>query len=329
MTTLVTGAAGHLGLTLVQQLLERGETVRALDLRPSEALRALPVEIIEADLTGPAALAAAFEGVGRVFHAATYISLRMDEWPRVEAVNVEGVRQIVRQCLAHHVGRLVHFSSIEALNMETGAVVTEDTPLVGPDFPVPYPRSKAMGQRIVTEAIRQGLNAVIVYPTGILGPNDYKLHASNQVPLRLRKGEPLAFADGGLDWVDVRDVAAGAIAASECAPAGSSYLLGNRYATLREIAAIIRELAHEPPPGRQIALRQVERLLPLIEGYARVTRQPPMVTRTMIYPLKHGGQVSHERAARELGYRPRPLEDTLADTLVWFDQLHADAPVAR
>lgn len=328
MTTLVTGAAGHLGLTLVQQLLGRGETVRALDLRPSEALRALPVEVVQADLTDPAALAAAFEGVTRVFHAATYISLRTDEWPLLEAVNVDGVRQVIQQCRAHNVERLVHFSSIEALNMETGTLVTEDTPLVSPDFPVPYPRSKAMGQRIVIEAIQQGLNAVIAYPTGILGPNDYKLHASNQVPLRLRKGEPLAFTDGGLDWVDVRDVAAGAISAAARAPAGSSYLLGNRYATLREVAEIISKLTGEAPPGRQIALRQVEWLLPLIQFYARLTGRPPMVTRTMIYPLKHGGQVSHKRAARDLGYRPRALEETLADTLAWFDQIQASAPRA-
>ncbi len=328
MTTLVTGAAGHLGLTLVQQLLARGDSVRALDLRPSDALRALPVEIVQADLADPAALAGAFEGVDLVFHTAAYISIRMDEWPRLEAVNVDGVRQIVQQCHAHHVQRLVHFSSIEALDMAAGELLTEDTPLVSPDFPIPYPRSKALGQRIVLEAIRDGLDAVIAYPTGILGPNDYAFHASNQVLLRLRQGQPLAVTDGGLDWVDVRDVAAGAIAAAERAPVGSSYLLGNRYATLAEILGIIRRLSGEPLPSRQISMRQVEWFLPLASLQARLTGKTAVVNRAMIYPLKHGGQVSHERATRELGYAPRPLEETIADTLAWFEQVKAYAPVA-
>lgn len=328
MTTLVTGAAGHLGLTLVKMLLERGETVRALDLRPTDPLRALPVEIIQADLTDPAALSAAFAGVERVFHTAAYISLRMDEWPRLEAVNVEGVRQIVAQCRAHQVQRLVHFSSIEALNLEGSGPVTEETPLVAPDFALPYGRSKALGQRIVLDAIGGGLNAVIAYPTGIFGPNDYAFRASNQALLRLRKGEPLAMVDAGLDWVDVRDVAAGAIAAAERAPAGASYLLGNRYATIHELLGMIRQITGEALPSRPITLRQVEWFLPLASLQARLTGKPPAINKAMLYPLKHGGHVSHERATRELGYNPRPLEETVTDVLAWFDQVGALAPAA-
>lgn len=326
MTTLVTGAAGHLGLTLVKLLLERGEAVRALDLRPTDSLRALPVEVVQADLNDSAALPAAFAGVERVFHTAAFISLRMDEWPRLEAVNVEGVRQIVTQCRAHGVKRLVHFSSIEALNLEGDGPVTEETPLVRPDFPIPYGRSKAMGQRIVLDAIRAGLDAVICYPTGIFGPNDYAFRASNQVLLRLRKGEPLAMVDAGLDWVDVRDVAAGALAAAERAPMGASYLLGNRYATVEQLQHIIRHLTGEKLPGRRITLRQVEWFLPLVALQSRLTGKPPALTKAMLYPLKHGGQVSHARAARELGYAPRPLEETIADVLAWFEQTGAFTP---
>lgn len=326
MTTLVTGAAGHLGLTLVKLLLERGETVRALDLRPTEPLRALPVEVVQADLTDPAALSGAFEGVERVFHTAAFISLRMDEWPRLEAVNVEGVRQIVHQCRAHSVKRLVHFSSIESLNLEGEGPVTEDTPLVTPDFPIPYGRSKAMGQRIVLDAIRDGLDAIICYPTGIFGPNDYAFHASNQVLLRLRKGEPLAMVDAGLDWVDVRDVAGGALAAAERAQSGSTYLLGNRYASVEELLNILRTITGKNLPKPRLTLRQVEWFLPLVSLQSRLTGKPPALSKAMLYPLKHGGQVSHERAARELGYNPRPLEETIADVLAWFEQVGAFTP---
>ena len=326
MTTLVTGAAGHLGLTLVQALLARGESVRALDLRPSDALRALPVEVVQADLTDPAALDSAFAGVERVFHTAAFISLRMDEWPRLQAVNVDAVRTITRLCRAHKVKRLVHCSSVEALDMEAGPLLTEDTPLVTPDFPIPYGRSKAMGQRIVLDAIRDGLDAVIVYPTGIFGPNDYAFRASNQVLLRLRNGERMAMSDAGLDWVDVRDVAAGAIAAAERAPAGGSYLLGNRFATIEELRNLIRACTGEPLPGRSISIRQVEWFLPLAALQSRITGKPPIINKAMLYPLKHGGPVSHERAAWDLGYAPRPLEETVADSLAWFERVGAMQP---
>lgn len=325
MTTLVTGAAGHLGLTLTRALLARGDAVCALDLRPSDALRALPAEVIQADLTDPAALDAALTGVTRVFHAAAYISLRMDEWPRLEAVNVETVRRLTEQCRARHI-RLIHFSSVEAFTLDRHVPLTEDTALVDPDFPIPYGRSKAMGHRIVQEAVADGLDAVIVAPTGMLGPDDYAFRASNQVLLRLRRGEPLAFTDAGLDWVDVRDVAAGAIAAAGHAPAGSCYLLGNRYATIAELLALIREVTGEALPSRPLRMRQVEWFLPLASLQSRLTGKPPAVNQAMLYPLKHGGPVSHERAARELGYAPRPLVETVRDSLAWFEQIGAFTP---
>lgn len=323
MTTLVTGAAGHLGLTLVQLLLERGETVRALDLRPTEQLRALPVDVVQADLTDPAALSTAFDGIDRVFHTAALISLAMDQWPALEAVNVQGVRTIVTACRAHGVERLVHFSSIEALDLEGDGPVTEDTSLVTADFPIPYGRSKAMGQRVVLDAISGGLDAVICYPTGIFGPNDYAFRASNQVLQRLRDGERMVMTDAGLDWVDVRDVAAGALAAADRAPAGASYLLGGRYATIEQLQTIIRELTGANLPSRRITMRQVEWLLPLVGLQSRLTGKPPVITKAMLYPLKHGGPVSHARATQELGYSPRPLEETIANTLAWFDDVGA------
>jgi len=321
MTTLVTGAAGHLGLTLVQTLLERGETVRALDRRPTAPLRALPVDVVQADVTDPVALAEALVGVDRVFHTAALISLAMDQWPQLEAVNVEGVPQIVSQCLAHGVSKLVHFSSIEALDLEADGPVTEATPLVATDFAIPYGRSKAMGQRIVQEAVARGLDAIVCYPTGILGPNDHAFHASNQALIRLRDGEPWVMVDAGLDWVDVRDVAAGAAAAADHAPAGASYLLGGHYATIEQLQSIIRDLTGAKLPSRRITMRQVEWLLPLVSLQARLTRRPPAISKTMLYPLKHGGPVSHTRAAEELGYAPRPLEDTIADALAWFEEV--------
>ena len=326
MTTLVTGAAGHLGLTLVKSLLERGEDVRALDLRPTAQLRALPVEIVQANVTDLSTVSAAFVGVDRVFHTAALISLAMDQWPQLAAVNVEGVRQVVAQCRAHGVSRLVHFSSIEALNLEGHGSVSETTPLVTDQFPIPYGRSKAMGQRVVLDAVRAGLDAVVCYPTGILGPNDYAVHASNQALLRLRDGEKWVMVDAGLDWVDVRDVAAGALAAADHAPAGASYLLGGRYATVEQLQTIIGDVSGAQLPRRRITMRQVERILPLLHLQSRLTGKPPALTKPMLYPLKHGGHVSHERAAEELGYTPRPLEETIADTLDWFQEAGTNSP---
>jgi dihydroflavonol-4-reductase len=321
MTILVTGASGHVGLTLIQQLLEKGSTVRALDRRRNPILETLPVEFIDADLRHVATCEHAFRDVEVVFHVAAYISIQMHEWATLEAINIQGVRNVVNLCKQYRVRRLVHFSSIEALDVHpVDKPIDESNALVSADFAIPYPRSKAAGQRIVMQAIEEGLNAVILYPTGIMGPNDYAARASNQLLIPVANGEVPALPMLGYDFVDVRDVASGAIAAQEIAPTGRTYVLGNARYMLPELATKVAALVGIPAP-RPIPAWMMTLTLPWMDVTAAITGKPSMITRASLYPLRNSHAISHARATQELGYHPRPIDQTLHDTISWFHKI--------
>ncbi len=321
MTVLVTGASGHLGLTLIPKLVAAGRKVRAVDLNKNRTIEAMPVEFILADTREPDSLEAAFQGVEVVFHLAAYISIHMDEWPILEATNIQGVRNVVSMCQKYKVKRLVHCSSIEALSVEPrDKPITEDNSLVPADFPIPYPRSKAAGQRIVLQAIADGLNAVILYPTGIIGPNDYGFRATNQALLAVANGDMPMIPRYAYDFVDVRDVADGAMAAEQKAQSGASYILGNDRLVLSDLAREVARIAgvHEPRPSPGWTARAAR---PFIQFSAALRHKRSLVTRASLYPITHSHTISHERATRDLGYQPRPIQETLRDTVKWFQEI--------
>ena len=219
MLTAVTDASGHIGANLVRALLKEGRPVRALVNTDRKALNNLNVETVQCDVCDPYSLYRAFAGADVVYHLATTIALSMNDWPAVEAVNVTGTRNVVDACLKCGVRRLVHFSSIHALLQEPlNSPVNELRPLVDSEDCPPYDRSKAAGEREVRQGIEQGLDAIILNPTGVIGPHDYKLSYFGEVLLAMAQGKLPALVEGGFDWVDARDVVQGALRAEERAP---------------------------------------------------------------------------------------------------------------
>ena len=173
-TAVVTGASGHVGANLVRALLAQGRPTRTLLHLDRQAIEGLDVEIIEGDICDLESLCVAFDGADVVYHLAANISLLMDEWPLLELVNVIGTRNVVEACLRSGVRRLVHFSSSHALVQEPMDIpVDESHPLVESQGCPPYDRSKAAGEKAVCKGIERGLDAIIIYPTAIIGPHDY------------------------------------------------------------------------------------------------------------------------------------------------------------
>ncbi|HUJ76238.1 MAG TPA: NAD-dependent epimerase/dehydratase family protein, partial [bacterium] len=236
MLTVVTGANGHVGANLVRALLAEGRAVRVLVHEHDEALRGLQVEVVRGDVRDPVSLQRAFAGAEVVYHLAAIISIETGSWPALEPINVVGVHNMVQAALAAHVRRLVHFSSIHALEQTPfEQPVDENNPFVNARH-APYDRSKAAGEREVRRGIEQGLNAVIIAPTGIIGPYDYQPSHAGQMLLSLAERRMPALVNGGFDWVDVRDVVAGAMLAEQKAPAGAKYLLSGHWASLHDVA---------------------------------------------------------------------------------------------
>ncbi len=322
MTDVVTGASGFVGGCLVRELLRQGRRVRTPIHQPEERryLDGLDVEIVEADVRDADSLRRALQGAETVYHLAGVISLLDSDWPLLEAINVQGPRHVVDACLANGVRRLVHFSSFHALVQEPfGVPLDETSPLIALQAAsAAYNRSKAAGERAVRAGIAQGLDAVIVSPTGIVGPLDQRPSHFGSVLLQLSQGTLPALVEGGCDWVDVRDVVAGALAAAQHAPTGAKYMLSGHWVSIRDVAVLAHQITGTPPPRITLPMWLARLYAPLQMTVDRLAGSTPRLTNVALEELSGNPNISHHRAAVDLGYRPRPFRQTLLDTFQWF-----------
>ena len=324
MTVVVTGASGHVGGNLVRALLARGRPVRAL-VRSEDppALRRLAVEQVLGDVRDPASLRRAFDGADVVYHLAAVISISGDPTGVVEDTNVTGVRNAAAAALACGVRRMVHFCSVHAFDLsaqdksvdETLRRVTES-----PERPGAYDRSKALGEAEVRRVVERGLDAVIVHPSGVLGRNDFKLSRMGSVFLRLMQRDLPALVPGGFDWVDVRDVVLGALAAEEKGRTNESYILSGHWSSIRELAGVAARVTGVAPPRFTCPLALARLAALFVRERDPTAGLEPAFTRESLAALRANRSLLHDKAAGELGYTPRPLEDTVRDVYLSFQE---------
>lgn len=321
MTIAVTGATGHIGANLVRTLINKGLPTRCLVHVNCQAIDGLDTEKVQGDVRDIDSLCRAFQGVDVVYHLAASISLSMADWPRLEEINVNGTRNVVEACLRTGVRRLIHFSSIHALVQEPlNLPVDESRPLAETRHYPPYDRSKSAAEREVRQGIEKGLDAVIIYPTAVLGPYDFQPSFFGEALLAIARRKLPALVTGGFDWVDVRDVVAGAMLAEEKAPTGARYLLSGHWLSMCDIANMIGEIAGVTINKFVCPLWLAHIGAPFIKGMSRLNGKRPLYTSVSLRALKSNRHISHERASKELGYQPRPFRETLADTLHWFGE---------
>lgn len=320
MRVAVTGATGHIGANLVRQLLADGCQVRALVRDDVRALAGLDVEHTVGDVFDADALASAFAGSDVVFHLAALISITGAQGGRVHAVNVLGTRNVVRACLEAGVRRLVHFSSIHAFRQFPHEEVLDERRAPSDSGPAPaYDHSKACGEREVMAGAAAGLEAVILNPTAVIGPYDFKPSHMGRVLLALARRRLPALVAGAFDWVDARDVCRAAITAARAGRTGERYLLSGTYLSVRGLAALVGEVTGTRAP-RMTAPQWLARPgAPLAAAWSRVARTRPLFTPDSLAALRTcNPHISHAKASVELAFTPRPLRDTVADTLDWF-----------
>jgi dihydroflavonol-4-reductase len=320
-TVVVTGASGHIGGNLVRELLDQGRAVRVLVHRDRRAIEGLDVECVEGDVCDATSIAKAFEGAGTVYHAAAHISLLGSEWRRLESVNVCGTRNVVEASLQCGVRRLVHFSSIHAMEQRPLDVPIDETrPLVNSEGSAAYDRSKAAAEREVRDGISRGLDAVILNPTAVVGPYDFRPSHLGQTLLALGRGQLPALVRGGFDWVDVRDVVEAALCAEKQAPLGAKYLLSGRWASVVELATLAEQITGVPAPRFACPLGLALVGAPFSTAWYSLRGERPLFTKFSLRTLRSNRRISHARATRDLNYHPRPLHDTLEDAYAWFVQ---------
>jgi dihydroflavonol-4-reductase len=319
MRITVTGATGHVGATLVRDLLVRGQEVRALVYEDSPALVGLDVESVWGNVLSPDSLRQAFAGADQVYHLAASIFLGRDAGGVGRRVNVEGTANVVEACLACGVSRLIHFSSIHALSAHPRtSPVTEARPLCLGERVPGYDRSKAEAEAKVWEGISKGLDAVILCPTGVVGPYDFAVSHMARVLLDLMGRRVPALVHGGFDWVDVRDVTASAMAAAEKGRRGERYILAGHYVTLAGVALAVQEATGVPAPKWVLPMNVARLGATGAVVWEALSGKKTAFTIAALHALRNHQEVDGAKAARELGHHARPFSTTIADTFDWF-----------
>jgi dihydroflavonol-4-reductase len=321
MLTLVTGANGHIGSRVVKQLLEKGRKVRALVRKSSDlsGLKGLDVELVYGDVLDAAAWDSALEGVQRVFHTAAVFNTRLNDESEMQRSNVDGTAQMLAALQRHPVERLVYTSSVAAIGYTRDPKVVLDEATWNTDPIDVYTATKTDSEKLVHEAVKQGLPAVIVNPCTVLGPGDYKPTPSNAfVLLALQKGTPVTF-NSGHTYVDVDDVAMGHLLAEEKGRRGERYVLGGTQASNDVLLAELARRRGGRPPLIKLGHAAVEVLGWGVELKAKLLHQKPLFTRKKAHKLiDYYGYFSHAKAATELGYAPRPLDQVLDRAEAWY-----------
>jgi dihydroflavonol-4-reductase len=317
---LVTGGGGRLGNVLVRRLVETGHQVRVLEpgKRP-ESLDALEIEFVSGSVLDPGDVAGAVGGVDVVYHLAAKIDLRPKKDPMMVPINVDGTRNVVEACLSRGL-RLVHTSSHHAVVREPlDEPLTEDRPLAL-DEKCDYHRSKAVGETIVLDACARGLDATIVNPGSMIGPHDYEPSMIGAALIDMYFGRVPVLLELLSDYVDVRDVADGMIAAAEKGRVGERYFLTGDVIPIMEMVSLYGELTGAKVPTRALPLWVGWVLLPFALAGSALTKQDPFITADMLRASVSNTVVSHDKAHRELGYTIRPLRESLTDAVAWYRQ---------
>lgn len=322
---LVTGAAGHLGYTIVMQLVNDGHKVRALVL-PQDALGSrLPreVEIVRGNVLDKRSLDIFFTvppGVDTyLIHSAGIVTTSLKYRQIVYDVNVQGTKNILEAAMKHEVKKMVYVSSVHAIpELPKGQVISEvayfDKSLV---YGM-YSKTKAEATQAVLEAAAKGLNVTVVHPSGICGPHSHACNYATQLVIDCWKGLLPMGVEGGYDFVDVRDVASGTISSCHRGEKGECYILANRYITVKEIFSTFQEITGKKLPRLMAPMWLAKASLPLCSLYYKIKKRLPMFSSYSLYTLNTNAYFSSDKARLKLGYVTRPFPETLADTIEWL-----------
>ena len=324
---LVTGAAGFLGSNVCRQLLNEGESVRAYVLPGDKAAAYLPkgTEVYFGDLLDMEALEKYFEVPAYnevvVLHIASIVSVSPDYSQKVMDVNVKGTENIVKMCRKHNVNKLVYCSSTGAIpENETGTIKECDgiIPIDPERIKGCYSLSKALATNVVLDAAAEGLNACVVHPSGILGPEDFAMSETTKTLVEIINGEMAAGISGSFNLCDVRDLANGVIGAARNGKSGECYILGNDPVTFKEFAKLISEESGCKKMKVFLPIGVARFMAKIMESKAKREGKKPLLTTFSVYNLARNNNFDSSKARRELGYATRSYRETIRDEIQWL-----------
>jgi dihydroflavonol-4-reductase len=320
-TALITGGSGHVGANLVRELTARDYKVRCIDFDGDHrAFEGYTVELIKGSVTDIESLDKAFAGVDVVFHTAAIISLERKNRNLIRSVNVDGTKNVCEMALKHNVKKLIHFSSVDAFIREPlDDPLLEDRPLVVDPNTVPYDLSKADAQRIVLDFCNKGLDASIIHPSGIFGPNDFKPSLFGQEFIKIANGKRPYSINVGYDYVDVRDLCTTAVNCVEQGRSKQNYIVGGNYMDFVYMADIISDELGKKLLRGTLPFFTIYLSLPFYFLQSIMSNSPRAITLDSIHTIKvQNKNIPSKLSKDELGHYPRPVVETISDTIRFF-----------
>jgi dihydroflavonol-4-reductase len=314
---LVTGAAGFLGRLLVARLLEEGRAVRVLERRPSDAFDGLALERLTGDVTQRETLLPACADAETVFHLAGVVAYNPSDEARLQAVNVDGVGNLLAAARQAGTGRIVHVSSVAAVGYteDPARPLDEDSPFPEGAWRNRYARTKRLGEESALRAAADGQDVVVACPGFVIGAGDVNRVSTFVVEEYLR-GILRTTVAGGLSSVDARDVVEGLLAMERQAVSGRRYVLTSEDGNLRHRDFFA--LAGEVDGRRRRTVELPAALLLPGARIGRALRLPVPLSPAEIEDACHYWYATPARAMAELGFRPRPVREAMAATVSYL-----------
>lgn len=325
---IITGANGFLGNNIIRILEKDADNeIRAFVLKDDSinSLENLNCKIYYGDVTNKESLSSIFENTNGkevfVIHCAAIVYIKSKYNPLIYNVNVNGTKNIVDKVLELN-AKLVYVSSVHAIpEKPNNDLITEVTNFNPDDVYGLYAKTKAEAAKYVMDAIKnKNLNACIIHPSGIIGPNDFGNSHLTQLIKVVSNGKLFACVKGGYDFVDVRDVAKGVTNACKNGIKGECYILSNRYITIKELCDLICDLQKRKRIKIILPISIAKLIAPLFELYYNLKKETPLFTKYSLYTLSSNANFSNKKAKQYLDFKNRSIEDTIKDTIEWINK---------
>lgn len=321
MKVFVTGATGFVGGWLVKELVEQGHDVKCLVRNPESCEGLNDVCLVKGDVTDLDSMASELKGVETVFHLAGVVGYSRSQRPLMEAVNVQGTKNVVDAMKSQSINKLIYMSSVVAIgaSFDGKQPLNEDSEYNLSHLNLGYFETKRLAEEAVFAAAKAGeIEAVALNPSTIYGPGDAK-KGSRKTQLKVARGKFPFYTSGGVSIVSVKDVVSATLAAWEKGRSGERYIISGDNITIKKLFEIIAEKANVKPPNIYLPNSIVHALGFAGDCLENIGKKGPLNsenawTSTMFHWF------SNEKSKKHLGLRPMSAEQAIGESISWIKE---------
>ena len=316
--SVITGGTGYVGLALVKYLVSQGENIRLFLLEDHPCLEGIECEKFYGNVCNPEDVDKCFEGAETVYHIAGVVDISGKKEKLMWNVNVGGTKNVVESCKRQGVKNLIYVSSIDTYpDKFCEGQISERSEYSEVGLESPYAITKAIATQLVLDA-KDDLKVCCVQPTGVIGPDDYMgSSVGAMVDLFIKGLFPVSMNFGEYNFVDARDMAGAMRNAVDTGRSGECYILGGHRVTVDELMGYMAKTLGKRKPKLKVSKGLVKPFVPLVSKAMDLAHLPPMLNAFSLSKLEENCNFNNEKAKRELGFSPRPVEDTIRDTVLW------------